>query len=136
MKRVLLVCLLALVFPAAAQAHFTTQGYMEIVQDGKTVDYALGLEDEALSILADGREQATIAAYVLPRVRVSSAGEPCTGKLNGWTRQQHAGEAYLRLALEYECASESGPFAVRYSVPSESMARFELGGQEGTFLFD
>lgn len=136
MKRVLLLCLLALVFPAAAQAHFTTQGYQEIVQDGKTVDYILGLEEEALYTLADGRDKATISAYLLPRVRVSSDGAPCAGQLNGWTQQRRNGQDYLRLALEYRCGSESGPFSIRYAVPNESMARFELGGQEGTFLFD
>ncbi|MBE2316335.1 HupE/UreJ family protein [Solirubrobacter sp. CPCC 204708] len=137
MKRALLLVLLILLVPVAgAQAHFTTQGYQEIVQDGQTVDYVLGLEEEALYTLADGRDKRAISAYLLPRVRVSSDGEACAGALKGWTPQRRSGEAYLRLVLQYQCASESGPFSVRYAVPNENLARFELGGQEGTFLFD
>ncbi len=136
MKRVLLLCLLVLLFPAAAQAHFTTQGYQEIVQDGKTIDYVLGLETEALYTLADGRDQATLSAYLLPRVRVSGDGVPCAGALKGTSPQRRGGQDYLRLVLEFRCASAGGPFTVRYAVPNENLARFELGGQEGTFLFD
>lgn len=136
MKRVLLLLSLLLLLPATAQAHFTTQGYHEIVQDGHRIDYVLGLEEEALYTLADGRDEAALSAYLMPRVRVSSDGERCDGALKGWTRQQRSGEAYLRLALEYDCASADGPFSVRYAVPNESLARFELGGQTGTFMFD
>ena len=136
MKRLLLLLSVVLLFPSAAQAHFTTQGYHDIVQDGHRVDYVLGLEEEALYTLADGRDKATLAAYLLPRVRVSSDGERCAGALKGFTPERRSGIAYLRLALQYDCESTSGPFTVRNAVPNESVARFELGGQEGTFLFD
>jgi hydrogenase/urease accessory protein HupE len=69
-------------------------------------------------------------------VRVSSDGQPCAGALKGSTPQRRSGQDYLRLALEFDCASASGPFSVRYAVPNESLARFELGGQSGTFMFD
>ncbi len=136
MKRFLPLLLLLLLFPTTAQAHFTTQGYQEIVQDGTRIDYVLGLETEALYTLADGRDKATLSAYLLPRVRVSSDGERCDGRLVGSTAQRRGGVNYLRLALQYECASADGPFSVRYAVPNENLARFELGGQSGTFMFD
>ncbi|MDA0184646.1 HupE/UreJ family protein [Solirubrobacter phytolaccae] len=136
MKRLLLLSLLLLVFPATAQAHFTTQGYHEIVQDGDRVDYVLGLESEALYTLADGRDKATLSAYLLPRVRISSDGERCDGKLVGSSSQRRSGQDYLRLVLQFQCANADGPFSVRYAVPNESLARFELGGQSGTFMFD
>jgi len=136
MKRLLLVLSLVLLVPSAAQAHFTTQGYHDIVQDGHRVDYVLGLEEEALYTLADGRDKAALSAYLMPRVRVSSDGEPCPGTLKGFTPEQRRGTAYLRLVLEFDCESASGPFSVRNAIPNESLARFELGGQTGTFMFD
>lgn len=136
MNRALLLCLLLLLFPATAQAHFTTQGYHDIVQDGHRVGYVLGLEEEALYTLADGKDKAALSAYLLPRVRVTSDGERCAGTLNGWKGERRSGVAYLRLDLSFDCASASGPFTVRNAVPNESLARFELGGQSGTFLFD
>jgi len=136
MKRLLLLLSFVLLFPSAAQAHFTTQGYHDIVQDGNRVDYVLGLEEEALYTLADGKDKAALSAYLMPRVRVSSDGERCPGALKSFAPEERRGVAYLRMVLEYECADASGPFAVRNAVPNESLARFELGGQTGTFMFD
>ncbi len=136
MKRLLLLATLVLLFPSAASAHFTTQGYHDIVQDGHRVDYVLGLEEEALYTLADGKDQAALSAYLMPRVRVSSDGARCAAALKGFSPERRSGIAYLRLVLAYDCESASGPFEVRNAVPNESLARFELGGQTGTFLFD
>ena len=136
MKRVFLLCLLVLVFPAAAQAHYTTQGYSDIKQDGHTVTYVLGLESEATFTLADGKDRAALTAYLLPRVRVSSAGEPCDGALKGMAGQRFKDVDYTRFVLEYECANASGPFSVRYAVPAENLASWELGGTTGAYAFD
>jgi hypothetical protein len=128
--------ILALLFPSAAQAHYTTQGYSQILQDGTMVTYTLGLESEATFTLADGNDRAALSAYLLPRVRVSSGGERCDGALKGMTPERFAGQDYTRFVLEYECASAGGPFSVRYAVPAENLATWELGGASGTFAFD
>jgi len=136
MKRLLAALLLCLAAPAPAHAHFTTQGYARITQDGNVVTYVLGLESEALFELADGDDRVALSAYLLPRVRVASAGERCAGALKGMTPQRYRDVDYLRLVLEYECASARGPFAIRYAVPAESLAAYELAGASGTFAFD
>lgn len=139
MRRLLLLASLVaavLLAPATAHAHFTTQGYSQITQDGTTVNYVLGLESEALFTLADGKDRGALSAYLLPRVRVSSGDGRCDGVLKGMTPQRYSGVDYLRLALEYECRSASGPFSVRYAVPAENLAKFELGGHSGSYAFD
>ena len=139
MKRLLLLAALLLLpalAPAMARAHFTTQGYSDIRQDGTTVTYALGLESEALFELADGKDRGALSAYLLPRVRVASGGGRCDGVLKGMSPQRYKSVDYVRLALEYECPSAAGPFRVRYAVPAENVATFELGGDAGSFVFD
>src|SRR5688500_20200271 len=106
MKRVFLLCLLALVFPASAQAHYTTQGYSDIKQDGHTVTYVLGLESDATFTLADGKDRAGLSAYLLPRVRVSSAGEPCEGVLKGMAPQRFKDRSEERRVGIEEIAGE------------------------------
>lgn len=136
MKRLLLLCLLVLAFPAAAQAHYTTQGYSQIKQDGHTITYVLGLETEATKLTADGEDQATLSAYLLERVRVSSGGERCAGTFKSMRGERFRNLDYTRFVLEYECANASGPFSVRYAVPAENLASWELGGNAGTYAFD
>ena len=136
MNRVLLLCLLVLAFPAAAQAHYTSQGFSEIKQDGHTVTYVLGLESEGTFTLADGTDRATLSAYLLPRVQVSAGGERCDGALAGMTPLRFKDRDYTRFVLEYECANASGPFSVRYAVPAENLASWELGGTAGSYAFD
>ena len=142
--RVALITAALLLVPAGASfAHVrSTQGYSEIRAGGGSVAYELSLETAVLDAAAgDG----SLAAYVLPRVQVFLDGVECEGSLLGSNAASHDGRDHTRLRLGYECpGSPGGAYGVRYGVFADggvvddhaNVARYDLGDDSGTFVFD
>jgi hypothetical protein len=144
MRRVALVTAALLLVPAGASlAHVrSSQGYSEIRGEGGSVVYDLSLESAVLDAAAgDGSP----AAYVLPRVQVFLDGVECEGALRRTGTASRDGRDHTRLLLAYDCpGSPDGPYEVRYEVfvdggvvdDHANVARYDLGGASGTFVFD
>ncbi len=139
----LLVAALLLVPAGASIAHVrSTQGYSDIRGEGGTVVYDLSLESAVLDAAAgDG----SAAAYVLPRVEVFLDGVACEGEAEEAGAASQDGRDHTRMRLTYECpGSSGGAYEIRYGVFADggvvddhaNVARYELGGAGGTFVFD
>ena len=69
-------------------------------------------------------------------VRMSVDGESCPGAMTRATPERHNGAAYTRVWLRFKCPHETGDFQVINEIPLDSVVDYELGGAQGTFLFD
>lgn len=130
---------LALLIPfaasAAAEAHVTKPGYSEVRQHGTQINYVLGLETEELIAVA-GESKAELAAYVPGAVRLTVDGESCPSRMTRADPERHNGVPYTRIWLLMECPQDEGEFKIQYELPMENVVDYELGGSEGTFVFD
>jgi HupE/UreJ protein len=142
--RVALITAALLLVPAGASlAHVrSTQGYSEIRAGGGSVAYELSLETAVLDAAAG---EGSPAAYVLPRVQVFLDGVECEGSVLGTGAASRDGRDHTRLRLGYECpGSPGGAYEVRYGVFADggvvddhaNVARYDLGDDAGTFVFD
>ena len=142
--RVALITAALLLVPAGASlAHVrSTEGYSEIRAGGGSVAYELSLETAVLDAAAG---EGSPAAYVLPRVQVFLDGVECEGSVLGTGAASRDGRGHTRLRLRYECpGSPGGAYEVRYGVFADggvvddhaNVARYDLGDDAGTFVFD
>ena len=141
--RVALITAALLLVPAGASlAHVrSTQGYSEIRAGGGSVAYELSLETAVLDAAAG---EGSPAAYVLPRVQVFLDGVECEGSVLGTGAASRDGRDHTRLRLGYECPGSGGAYEVRYGVFADggvvddhaNVARYDLGDDAGTFVFD
>jgi hypothetical protein len=145
MKRGLLAGVLALLVltPAPSAAHVrSTTGYSEINRRDGVVNYRLSLESDLLAAAAG---HGPPADYVLPRLEVAIDGVGCEGALERTGRERRDGRDHTVLDLAYECPGPpDGAYTVVYSVFADNgfvddhanIARFDLPGAHGTFVFD
>jgi hypothetical protein len=143
MRLALITAALLLVPAGHSSAHVrSSQGYSEIRAEGGSVAYELSLETAVLDAAAgDG----SAAAYVLPRVQLFLDGVECEGDALRTGTASHEGRDHTRLLLGYDCpGSPDGAYEVRYGVFADggviddhtNVARYDLGGASGTFVFD
>ena len=127
MKRIAVTLVLTLL-AAPALAHKASDAYLTIERDGTTLrgqwDIALRDLDNALGLDANGdgditwgevrQRHADIAGYALPRLRVSSGGEPCA--LTAGTQQidTHTDGTYAVLAFTGRCPQTGPTLAIDY----------------------
>jgi hypothetical protein len=134
---------LLLTLAGAAHAHVrSSTGYSNVNGEGSTVRYELSLETAMLDAAAgDG----TPEAYVLPLVQVFLDGVECEGAAERLGTASRDGRDHTRLGLAYECpGTPGGAYEVRYGVFADggvvddhtNVARYELPGASGTFVFD
>jgi hypothetical protein len=129
--------------PATSAAHVrTSAGYSDIRAHGDTVQYELSLESAVLDAAAG---EGSRPAYVLPRVQVFLDGVECDGAVERTGVASRDGRDHTRLLLGYECpGSPGGAYEIRYRVFADggvvddhtNVARYDLGGAAGTFVFD
>lgn len=124
--RIALVALALLALPA--YAHKASDAYLTLERDGKALrgrwDIALRDLDNALGLDANGdgeitwgevrSRQADIAGYALPRLKASSAGEPCGWTATGLSIDTHTDGAYAVLALAGTCPAAGPTVALDY----------------------
>jgi HupE / UreJ protein len=158
------VATLLLAFVAAGSAHAhvrSTAGFSDIAQrDGAGVRYVLSLEYDVLAAASglgkstNPRRQAAVLRdrrsvlqrYLAPRVRVYLDGAQCESTVEDARREDREGTAYARIVLDVGCpGSATGAYQVVYGVFGASdavvddhtnVARYDLGGHRGTFVFD
>jgi hydrogenase/urease accessory protein HupE len=134
---------LLLTLAGAAHAHVrSSTGYSDVRGEGSTVRYDLSVETAALDAAAgDG----TFEAYVLPRVQVYLDGVECEGAAERAGAASRDGRDHTRIALGFECpGSPGGAYEIRYGVFADgsvvddhtNVARYDLAGHAGTFVFD
>lgn len=155
---VLAVAILLIVLAAASAAHVrSTTGYSEIRQQGATVLYDLSLEAELLARAVGGsrrpgapltERRAALGAYLIPRVAVFLDEVRCEATLTETRTEVRDGRSYARVLLEHECPgsdSDAGAFSITYGVFADAdsvvddhtnVARYDLGGERGTFVLD
>jgi hypothetical protein len=143
MRVVALIAALLLVPAGASFAHVrSSQGYSDIRGQDGSVLYDLSLESAVLDAAAGA---GPAAAYVLPRVQVFLDGVECDGEVRQTGTASRDGRDHTRMLLAYECpGSPAGAYEVRYGVFADggvvddhaNIARFDLGGAAGTFVFD
>jgi hypothetical protein len=84
-------------------------------------------------------------AYVLPRVQVFLDGVECDGEVRRTGTASRDGRDHTRMLLAYACpGSPGGAYEIRYGVFADggviddhaNVARYDLGGAAGTFVFD
>jgi hypothetical protein len=143
MRVVALVTALLLVPAGASFAHVrSSQGYSDIRGGDGSVVYDLSLESAVLDAAAG---EGPAAAYVLPRVQVFLDGVECDGELRQTGTASRDGRDHTRMLLAYECpGAADGAYEIRYGVFADGgvvddharIARYDLGGASGTFVFD
>jgi len=111
-----------------ACAHKASDSYVTIQRDGAALsgrwDIALRDLDNALGLDVDGdgditwgevrTREADIAAYALPRLRVSSAGERCMLEPVSWGIDTHTDGTYAVMRLRGLCAHAGPTLALDY----------------------
>jgi HupE / UreJ protein len=144
MRWVALATAALLLVPAGASfAHVrSSQGYAEIRGSDGEVRVDLSLESAVLDAAAG---EGSAGEYVLPRVQVFLDGVECEGSVLGTGTASRDGRDHTRLGLGYHCpGSPDGAYEVRYGVFADggvvddhtNIARYDLGGAAGTFVFD
>jgi hypothetical protein len=140
----LMTALLLLVPAGASFAHVrSSQGYSDIrgQADGSVV-VDLSLESSVLDAAAGHGEP---AAYVLERVQVFLDGVECEGAMRQTGTASRDGRDHTRMLLAYTCpGSPDGAYEVRYGVFADegivddhtNVARYDLGGASGSYVFD
>jgi len=127
MIRALIVLLLALA-TAPAFAHKPSDAYLTLERDGVALtgrwDIALRDLDNALTLDANGdgeitwgevrAKHAEIAAYVLARLRIASAGSACDVAVTRHAIDAHTDGAYAVLELAGKCAQSAPTLAIDY----------------------
>ena len=113
---------------APALAHKASDAYVTLERDGTSLrgqfDIALRDLDNALRLDADGDGDITwgevrtrgtdIAAYALARLRIASAGEPCTLRATGLLADAHTDGAYAVLRFDGVCPQAGPTLALDY----------------------
>ena len=122
---VLLACAL---LASPALAHKASDAYLTVERDGRSLqgqwDIALRDLDNALGLDANGDgditwgevriREADIAAYALPRLRISSASERCTLTPTAWLVDTHTDGAYAVMKLAGACPQAGPTLALDY----------------------
>ena len=125
--KALVIALLALL-AAPALAHKASDAYLTLERDGNALhgqwDIALRDLDNAVGLDANGdgdivwgelrRRERDIAAYALPRLRVSSGGERCALAVTGQLVDTHTDGAYAALTLAGSCPQHGPTLAIDY----------------------
>lgn len=157
---VISLCQIAFLLPGVALAHtMDTQGFSEIEQRGDSVRYELSVDYEAFATVAGlgnpggdassedaarelGAGRAEVAGYLDDRLQVFVDGVACEGSVEGTGVESRFGQPYANVSLVYDCPG-TGEYEVRYSVlvgdldPGHTnVAGYDLGGEEGEFVFD
>ena len=156
--------LVVLLLPGVALAHtMDTEGFSEIEQRGDAVRYELSVDYDSLSKVAAVGEpgdaslgnasrdkieeelrsdRADVSAYLDGRLWVFVDGVACEGSVEKTGVEERFGQPYAKISLLYDCPG-TGEYEVRYSVlvgdldPGHAnVAGYELGGEEGEFVFD
>jgi len=126
MKRIAIALLALLALPAFA--HKASDAYLTLERDGAALagrfDIALRDLDNALGLDANGDGDITwgevrtretdIAAYALPRLRVSSGGERCGLAATRLLVDAHTDGAYAVLSLAGQCPQPGPTLAIDY----------------------
>jgi hypothetical protein len=111
-----------------ACAHKASDAYVTLERSGAALsgrfDIALRDLDNALGLDGDGDGDITwgevrtreddIAAYALPRLRVSSGGERCTLEVTAWQIDRHTDGAYAVMRLRGTCPRPGPTLALDY----------------------
>lgn len=124
-----IVVLLACAFLGApALAHKASDAYLTVERAGRSLqgqwDIALRDLDNALGLDANGdgdiawgevrMREADIAAYALPRLQISSAGERCTLTPTAWLIDSHTDGAYAVMKFTGACPQAGPTLALDY----------------------
>ena len=127
MKRLLLL-LVVVLFPAHALAHKASDAYLTIERSGATLagrldvalrdlDNAIGLDDNGDGDITWGEVRLSadaIAAYVLPRLAVSSGGTQCALAASDLRIDTHTDGAYAVLTLAGACPGRAPTLSLDY----------------------
>ena len=127
MKRLLLL-LAVVLFPAHALAHKASDAYLTIERSGATLagrldvalrdlDNAIGLDDNGDGDITWGEVRLSadaIAAYVLPRLAVSSGGTQCALAASDLRIDTHTDGAYAVLTLAGACPGRAPTLSLDY----------------------
>jgi len=127
MKRLLLL-LAVVLFPAHALAHKASDAYLTIERSGATLagrldvalrdlDNAIGLDDNGDGDITWGEVRLradAIAAYVLPRLAVSSGGTQCALAASDLRIDTHTDGAYAVLTLAGACPGRAPTLSLDY----------------------
>jgi HupE / UreJ protein len=143
-RTALITALVLLLVPAgSSHAHVrSSTGYSDVRGEGSTVRYELSLETAALDAAAG---EGAPEAYVLPRVQVFLDGVECDGAAERAGAASRDGRDHTRILLTYACpGSPGGAYEIRYGVFADgavvddhtNVARYDLPGASGTFVFD
>lgn len=128
MTRILAAFFACVLVALPAFAHKASDAYVTLEREGAALsgrfDIALRDLDNALGLDVDGdgditwgevrTREADIAAYALPRLRVSSGGERCTLVPTGWQIDTHTDGTYAVLRLRGICPHPGPTLAVDY----------------------
>ena len=127
MKRLLLL-LAVVLFPAHALAHKASDAYLTIERSGATLagrldvalrdlDNAIGLDDNGDGDITWGEVRLradAVAAYVLPRLAVSSGGTQCALAASDLRIDTHTDGAYAVLTLAGACPGRAPTLSLDY----------------------
>ena len=127
MKRLLLL-LAVVLFPAHALAHKASDAYLTIERSGATLagrldvalrdlDNAIGLDDNGDGDITLGEVRLradAVAAYVLPRLAVSSGGTQCALAASDLRIDTHTDGAYAVLTLAGACPGRAPTLSLDY----------------------
>ena len=147
--------LLLLLLAGVAHAHKPSDSYLALtVQDTRIegqwdialrdLDYAVGLDANDDGEITWGElrsKQDEIAAYVLPRLSVRSAGAVCTSRVRQHLVDQHSDGSYAVLRFSFECPVPAATLELNYSLFAEldpqhkGLLRLQFRGITRTAIF-
>ena len=151
----ILIALLLLTLANIAQAHKPSDSYLILKIDGATVqgqwdialrdlDFAIGLDGNGNGEITWGELRArhnAIAAYALPRLKISTEGEACPSHATANLVDNHSDGAYAVLRFVAECAKPLTSVELNYSLlfdvdpQHKGLLRLEYKGTTSTAIF-
>ena len=151
----LLMTFLLLSLANTAQAHKPSDSYLILKIDGANVqgqwdialrdlDFAIGLDGNGNGEITWGELRArhdAIAAYALPRLKISTEGELCPSHATANLVDNHSDGAYAVLRFVAECAKPLTSVELNYSLlfdvdpQHKGLLRLEYKGTTSTAIF-
>ena len=151
----LLMLILLLLLASTAQAHKPSDSYLILKIDGANVqgqwdialrdlDFAIGLDGNGNGEITWGELRArhdAIAAYALPRLKISTEGELCPSHATANLVDNHSDGAYAVLRFVAECAKPLTSVELNYSLlfdvdpQHKGLLRLEYKGTTSTAIF-
>jgi hypothetical protein len=128
-QRVLLICALLFQVPGA-HAHKPSDSYLTLSVNGGTItgqwdialrdlDFAIGLDANGDAAITWGEvraKHAEIAAYAMPRLRLSTNGNPCPANVIEHLIDDHTDGAYAVLRFRANCGKAFDALQVGYAL--------------------